>query len=142
MNRESRRFNILAFALLLLVVGVGTALLVLKGHNLGAAVTVAGIWAAAVQGLAWGVAELLAPGWVIRWRERLIAGNSGILKGVGDHFSRALAIEGPSPWESQIARRRIRRSGLVLTLVWVAATVASVFFLGPLDSFYSTLGHR
>jgi len=66
------------------------------------------VWGAVPQGLAWGLAELISPGWVIHWRHKLIAGAGDIRKPVGDYFSAVSATTGPEPSKSDTARTGVR----------------------------------
>ncbi len=45
--------------------------------------------------------------------------NTGYRKVVGDWLSKWMAIVGPSPWESSIARNRVRALGIYQIVFWL-----------------------
>ena len=137
-NQLRRRFTI--WTLVLLVVAGASAYLVLValGNSPPAAGLLSAGWAGVPQGLAWAIAEVAAPGWVIRWRERLIAGESGARGNVGAAFSKLLAISGDEPWRTQDARRRTRALGLALIVLWIGIAALLAWLAGPVDSWYAS----
>ena len=80
-------------------------------------------------GLLLGVLNAVVPARVIRWRDGAMVGNSGYRNMVGDWFSKWMAIEGPRPWESSIARDRVRMLGVcqVVILLLVGALLLLPF---------------
>jgi hypothetical protein len=125
-----RTFDMATFATYMVTAGVAFALLLALHHSFMAAFIAGIAWGAVPQGLAWGLAELIAPGSVIRWRHKLLAGDGDIRKPVGDYFSRLFATTGPEPWESNIARRRVRALGVGLTAFWLAC-IALLLWIPP-----------
>ncbi len=85
-------------------------------------------------GLLFGLAEVAAPGWVIRWREQVMArDNNDRRQRAGASFSRWLAISGPRPWESPTARFRVRVLGFALIAFWVAGGAIALWLSAYFD---------
>ncbi|MEA2669814.1 MAG: hypothetical protein QOG45_34 [Chloroflexota bacterium] len=136
-ERDYRRvYNIWAFTLFGAVSVVAFLVLVLRHHEIATALVLGMAWGAVPQGLAWGVAGAVAPGALIRLRQFLIRGNTGALKDLGDHFSRRMGAEGPTPWENPTACRRVRRQELIQLAV--GERWCSPCFSSPLRSTSST----
>lgn len=118
---------------------LGVAGLLLGGHSLLTALIAGSGWALIAQELAWGLAEIVAPGWVIRWRQSAISVDRGWLKRVGQYFSHKVGSVGPEPWKDPIVRRRVRLVGVVLTITSVMEALVIVILLSPLDNLWAAL---
>lgn len=135
-NSLRRTYNIAALGSFA-VVGASAFTILLVLHRTVATALIVGLSCGAVpQGLGWGVAELLAPGWVIRWRQSLISGTTDYRKAVGDYFSDRFAITGSEPWKSPVARKRVRLLGALLTAIWLAIVAVLVWLPPYLDAFF------
>jgi len=129
-----RTFDVVSIGSYVLTAIVAVIVLLALHHNFFTAFVVGMAWGAVPQGLAWGLAELVAPGWVIRWRQKLIGGAGDVRKPVGDYFSRLFATTGPEPWTSAEARKRVRTLGVGLTVFWVVCLWLLVWLPPHLDS--------
>ncbi|HEX2681349.1 MAG TPA: hypothetical protein VHQ03_08655 [Candidatus Dormibacteraeota bacterium] len=109
---------------------MATTILVLaiRGYNPWIAV-VGGVWFGLLPIGLFGLAIAVAPGRLIRWRERALAGQAGYQKVVGGWFSKRLAIDGAHPWESSEARKRVRMLGVVELVVWLAGVAVLLVLL-------------
>jgi len=91
--------------------------------------------------LAWGLAEIFAPGWVIQWRQRLISRDRGLHETVGQYFSEKLNATSDEPWKQPSARRRLRLLGTFLAGFSLTVAVVLIRIPEPLDKLYSALFH-
>lgn len=133
-DQVTRRFNLFSLLSAGGIALIAFAILLRQRHSLVTAVVVALAWAGAVQGLGWGLAEVIAPGRVIRWRHRLIPGQQDWRYPVGQYFSKKFDVLGPEPWKNPIARRRIRLLGLFLTITGIGLAAVLVWIPGVLDN--------
>src|SRR5260370_15960732 len=108
---------------------VAISVLALQGNNPWIAVGAGVGWGLVPVGLLFGVLNLIAPAWVIRWSERAMVGNVRYRKIVGAWFSRRLGVAGQRPWESHTARHRVRMLGLAHTAFW--GIVLAFLILSP-----------
>lgn len=138
-NALRRRFDIFNLASFGVIAFIALVILLLRKHSFLTAIVVGIGWAGVAHGLAWGIAEVLAPGWVIQWRQRLISGIEDWRKPVGRYFSEKLDATGEEPWKNSRARRRIRSLGTLLTALWLATAVVLILIPGLLDRLYSAL---
>ena len=115
---SSRQRTLLTTATCLLM-AVAISALALGGYSPWVAV-LGGAWLGlAPPALLFGVLNAVAPARIIRWRESAMSTNTGYRKVVGDWFSKRMAIVGPSPWESSIARNRVRALGIYQIVFWL-----------------------
>jgi hypothetical protein len=141
-NPDRSRYNLLAFGSMGVVGVFAVAALLLLHHNLVTAVLLGFAWALVSQGIAWGVAELVVPGWVLKWRARLIAGTTDWRKPVGEYFSQKFEATGAEPWTNPQAIKRIRLLGMGLTTVWLMIVGLLLWMPPILDKLYGTFsGH-
>lgn len=140
-NAFSRRFDIFNYASFGAITVVAVVALLLQRHSLGTAIVVGIGWAGVAHGLGWGTAEVIAPGWVIRWRQRLISGIEDWRRPIGQYFSERFHATGDEPWRDASARRRVRFLGMALTAFWLAVAVGLIWIPDRLDRFYSGLLH-
>ncbi len=138
-DQISRRFDVFSLLSAGGIAVVAFAILLGQRHSFVTALVVAMAWAGAVQGLAWGLAEVIAPGRVIRWRQRLISGHQDWRYPVGQYFSKKFDVLGPEPWKNPIARRRIRLLGLFLTATGIGLAAILVWIPGMLDNLVAGL---
>jgi len=138
-NALRRRFDIATYFSYVIFTAIAIVVVLLLRHSVVTAVVAGMAWGAAPQGLAWGLADAIAPGWVIRWRQRLIANTGDMRKPVGDYFSNLFATTGDEPWTSRQARFRIRALGVALTVFWVAWMALVVWVLPFADSLWANL---
>lgn len=110
----------------LLLVAVVITGLALQGHAPWFAISAGVFWGLVPAGLIFGLAEVAAPGMVIRWREGAMARDNALRQRAGALFSKWLAISGPRPWESSTARFRVRMLGLALTTFWVVGVAIAL----------------
>src|SRR5258708_24739596 len=83
---------------------VAISVLALQGNNPWIAVGAGVGWGLVPVGLLFGVLNLIAPAWVIRWSERAMVGNVG--------YRKLLAIGSRDDWASQASDRgKARRHG-------------------------------
>ena len=110
------------------MVAIAIASLALKGNPPWFAVGGGMLLGLVPPGLLFGVTEMVAPGFVIRRREEAMSHHDyGKRRRVADQFSKWLAIAGPRPWESPIARVRVRMLGLALTVFWVVVAATAIW---------------
>ena len=133
MNSSKLGFLLLNVVTLLLI-AVAIAGLALQGHPAWYAISAGAFWGLVPVGLLFGLAEVAAPGWVIRWREQVMArDNNDRRQRAGASFSRWLAISGPRPWESPTARFRVRVLGFALIAFWVAGGAIALWLSAYFD---------
>jgi hypothetical protein len=112
----------------LLLVAIAITALALRGRPPWFAFGAGTLLGLVPTGLLFGVTEMVASASVIRWREGMMSRDNDALRiRVGAQFSKWLAIAGPRPWESPIARLRVRLLGLALTAFWVVVAVAALW---------------
>ena len=140
-NALRRRFDMLSFASFGVIACLALVSLIFQKHNFLTAAVVGIGWAGVAHGLAWGLAEIFAPGWVIQWRQRLISGDRGLHETVGRYFSEKLNATGDEPWKAASARRRLRLLGTFLTGFSLTVAAALIWIPEPLDRLYSALFH-
>jgi len=138
-NALRRKFDIATYVSYVIFAAIAMVVVLFLRHSVLTAIVAGMAWGAAPQGLAWGVADAIAPGWVIRWRQRLIADAGDIRKPVGDYFSDMLAVTGDEPWTSRKARFRIRVLGVGLTAFWVVWTALLVWVLPFADTLWTNV---
>src|SRR2546422_9470700 len=100
---SSRQRTLLTTATSLLM-AVAISALALGGYSPWGAVRGGAGLGLAPPALLFGVLNAVAPARIIRWRECAMSRNTGYPKGVGDWFSKVMAIGGPNPWGSSMAR--------------------------------------
>jgi hypothetical protein len=132
-------FDLVTIASYVVAASQALVILLTLHHSLVTAFIVGMALGAVPQGLAWGVAELIVPGWVIRLRQRLIAAVGDIRKPVGDYFSRVFATTGPEPWTTPVARNRVRIFGVGLTVFWIGCIAVLVWVPAYLDAFFGSI---
>jgi hypothetical protein len=119
----------------LLLIAVAIAVLALQGHAAWFAISAGVFWGLVPAGLLFGLAEVANPGWVIHWREQVMArGNNARRQRAGASFSRWLAISGAQPWESATARFRVRVLGVAQTAIWVVAGAVALWISSNADT--------
>lgn len=138
-NSLRTRFNAISAVSFIAVTGLVLLLLVARGHKFLVGLTVGVGLAGVAQALAWGVSEIVAPGWVIRWREALIKDNFDWARPVGQAFSNRLGIHGDAPWADEEARRRTRRLGIILSLLAIGFAAILILAVGPLDTLFTSM---
>lgn len=139
-NPYRRRYNLLAIGSLIAGSVIAfLVLLVVFHHNPITALLVGFCWGVVPQGLGWGVSDLVAPGWVLRWRERMISGTADWRKPVGAYFSDRLGASGSEPWTEPTALRRTRWLGASLTAFWIVVVAVLLWVPEHLDAFYASL---
>lgn len=100
----------------LLGTAVAVVVLALNGYAPLVAV-VGGLWWGIVPGLLmFAVPMVVAPARMIRWRGGVIA-RGGYQTTLALRLSKLLAIAGPRPWDSDVARHRVRTLGLLYIVV-------------------------
>jgi len=104
-----------------------------QGHAPAAALGVGVLLGLLPKGVIGGLSAVMAPGWVIRRRERTIAENASWRRPIHGLYSQALAIEGPHPWDSSTARQRVRLYGLVRAAVCLLGMGVLVLILPLMD---------
>jgi hypothetical protein len=119
---SAQRMALMAMTTLsLLLMAVLVAVFALNGYRPLVA-AIAGVW--------WGLMPLVlfdggvsatAPAWMIRWREDAMQRRSKLpmQAEIGRWFSKRFAINGPQPWDSAIARSRVRVFGIIELTVWL-----------------------
>ena len=113
-------------ALSLLVMTVAIFLLALNGYAPLVAF-IGGLWWGVVPiTLLFGAPMTVAPARMIRWREAAMA-QRGEPSRIGIWFSKHLCIAGPRPWESAVARHRVRTLGRLYVVLGLG--VGLVFLL-------------
>jgi len=97
---------------------------------------------AALAGVWWGLMPLVlfdggvsavAPAWIIRWRQEAMqrpGSRVPMQAETARWLSEQFATDGPEPWNSAIARRRVRLFGMVELFVWLAVGVVLVLVRG------------
>jgi hypothetical protein len=138
-NSLRRRFDIFTLGSAGAITIIATSILLFERHTVFTAILVGICWAGVAHGLAWGLAEVVAPGWVLEWRHRLISGNEGWRKPVGQYFSVRFGALGQEPWKSPIARSRLRSVGILLAGFSGVVAAALLLIPGLLDQLFSTL---
>jgi hypothetical protein len=134
-NRARLTYNVISFGSIVLITAIAFVILVGQDNNPVTSIFVALGWGIVPVGLAWGVAETVAPSWVIRLRARLITGVNDWRKPVGDYFSKKFATTGPEPWRGAVARHRVRLLGVALTTFWVLFIGLLLWLPSHLDAF-------
>ena len=112
-----------------LLMAAAIFVLALSGFNPWIAVISGVWWGLAPVTLLFGVMNAVVPARVIRGRVSAMVGSTGYRKMVGDWFSRRMATTGPRPWESSVARDRVRTLGICQVLVWLV--VGALILLLP-----------
>ncbi len=138
-NALRRWFDIFSFGAFGAIAVVASAALLFQRHSFFTAILIGVLWASVAHGLAWGLAEVVAPAWVIQRRQRLVSRLEDWRKPVGRYFSERLRASEKEPWKSPRARRRIRLLGAFLTAFWLLVAAALVWLPGLLDSLFSRL---
>jgi hypothetical protein len=131
---SSRLGFLLLNVMTLLLIAVAIAGLALQGHPAWFAISAGVFWGLVPIGLLFGLAEAAVPGWVIRWREQVMArDDNDVRQRAGASFSRWLAISGPRPWESPTARFRVRVLGLESLAFWVIGGAIALWLSAYFD---------
>jgi len=120
---SAQRVALMAMTTLsLLLMAVLVAVFALNGYRPLVA-AIAGVW--------WGLMPLVlfdggvsaaAPAWMIRWREDAMQRPGSKLPmqaEIAGWISKRFATNGPQPWDSAIARSRVRLFGMVELTVWL-----------------------
>ena len=99
-----------------LLMAVAIVLFAVNGYAPLIAV-VGGVWWGLVPiMLLFGAPMVVVPARVIRWRRAAMA-QHGYQTRIGSWFSNQLGIAGPRPWESAVARHRVRTLGALEIVV-------------------------
>ena len=125
---SQHRITMITATLLSMVAAI--SVLALSGYDPWIAVIGGVWWGLAPVALVFGVMNALVPARVIRWREAAMEGNAGYRKKIGDRFSRWTATTGPRPWESPVARNRIRTLGICQVVFWLVVGAVILLFPG------------
>jgi hypothetical protein len=109
-----------------LVMAVTIFLFALNGYSPLIAV-VGGVWWGGVPILLlFGGTMAIAPARMIRWREGAMT-QRGYQTRIGSWFSKQLGVTGPRPWESAVARHRVRTLGMLEVVVGLGVGVGLLF---------------
>jgi hypothetical protein len=80
--------------------------------------------------LVYGLLDIVAPSFTIRWQVRSTATNGGTRQAVGMGFQRVLGIDPESdPWDDPGVRRKLRWIGLALSLLGLAVVALGAWIL-------------
>ncbi len=105
-----------------LVMAVAIFLLALNGYAPLVAV-IGGVWWGLVPiMLFFGIPMAIGPARMIHWREGAMH-QRGYQTRIGNWFSKQLGIAGPRPWESAVARHRVRALGMLEIIVGLGVGV-------------------
>ena len=105
-------------------------------HKLITALIAGDAWTLLAQGLAWSVAELVAPRWVLDWRQRLTAEPPNWRKPVEDYFSEK--VLSANSWTSPQSQRKVRLLGVGLIGGWLTIGVLLIWIPNYADSHFFT----
>ncbi len=131
---SSRLGFLLLNVVTLLLIAVAIAALALQGHPAWYAISAGVFWGVVPIGVLFSLAQVAVPGWVIRWREQVMAlDDNDVRQRAGASFSRWLAISGPRPWESATARFRVRVLGLESIAFWVVGVAIALWLSAYFD---------
>lgn len=130
MSRERRRFNLGAILSLLFVGAIAFLVLLRQHHAVATAVFLGFCWGIGPQIAAWGLADLIAPRWVIRWRERLMVGNRPAQAAIGDWVSDRLRAGRLASGHTRETFLRVRLLGAFL-LAFAVVFIAVLIWLPP-----------
>jgi hypothetical protein len=117
---SAQRIGISTMTILLMAVAI--FVFALNGYAPLIAVVGGVWWGAAPIMLAFGVTMAVAPTRMSRCREGMMT-QRGSPTRIGSWFSKQLAIAGPRPWESAIARHRVRTLGMLEVVVGLGVGV-------------------
>jgi hypothetical protein len=123
-----KRITLVTATLLLMAASIFA--LVQSGYNAWIAVIGGVWWGLAPVTLLLGVVNAVVPARVIRWRETAMVGSTGYRKRIGDRFSTWTATTGPRPWESSVARDRVRALGICQVAFWLVVGVVILLLPG------------
>ena len=137
-NMWRRRYYVGASGLFVMVFGAATIGFALAGHTLIGAAFIGIGCSIVASGLCWGLADILAPKSMLRWRATYLAeGGSKVSRAVATGASLLLDAAGDRPWEDSSVTRRVRLLGIVLVCVFTAMAIALWWLLGVVDAMFS-----
>jgi hypothetical protein len=137
-NVPRRLFYVLLFCYWGLFAAAAFVALLLTHHTVFTATFVGLAWGILPQGLAWGLADLIAPRWTHEWSERLSAPMNDWRKTTGTLMLVSIGVSDPTTGLPIL--RRLRIMGAALTVFWLATAALLLWIPSPMDTLWELVG--